>query len=254
MKQKPLEKSPVADRGWQTLYSVGGISACLFIILVIVPMSLVAAAPLPPASGGEQLLRYISSHKAVYMAELICFVGLAAPALLVFLALGAALGRADRSLAAIGAVLGISSEIVALALGSSPPSLGAGLVLLSDRYVLAAGEAQRASLAAGAEALAASSNAVSAAGILTAAAILVLSVGTRKGPFHKAVSVIGIVTGALGIVSEAFRQLIGPGYILFGLLLPTWFALAGWKLLSMGRPGAGRPGAGRPSHVRGRCG
>jgi hypothetical protein len=181
------------------------------------------------------VLSYIAAHKAAYMVELISFVGLSVPALVVFLAAGAALLRVDRSLAALGAVTGIASEIIALALGSSPPSLSGGLLYLSDQYAAAVGDAQRASLAAGAEALVAGANAVSAAGILTAAAILLLSLAMRKGLFPRATAWIGIVTGALGIVSETFRPLIGPGYILFGLLLPTWFALVGAKLISLRR-------------------
>ena len=27
--------------------------------------------------------------------------------------------------------------------------------------------------------------------------------------------------------------MIGPGYMLYGLLLPVWFALVGWKLLHL---------------------
>jgi hypothetical protein len=49
--------------------------------------------------------------------------------------------------------------------------------------------------------------------------------------FGPLIGTLGMVAGAAGIVSEALRPLIGPGYLLYGLLLPTWFALVGWKLL-----------------------
>ena len=39
----------------------------------------------------------------------------------------------------------------------------------------------------------------------------------------------------LGIVSEAFRPMIGPAYLLYGLLLPVWFALVGRTLWRLGR-------------------
>ncbi|HYO85836.1 MAG TPA: hypothetical protein VES01_05180, partial [Dermatophilaceae bacterium] len=78
-------------------------------------------------------------------------------------------------------------------------------------------------------------NAVSWAGILTAAGILVLSLLMRRRGFGTGVAVLGLVAGALGIVSEALRPLIGPAYLLYGLLLPTWFALVGWKLLRLAR-------------------
>ena len=31
--------------------------------------------------------------------------------------------------------------------------------------------------------------------------------------------------------------MIGPGYMLYGLLLPTWFAMVGWKVLHLDRGG-----------------
>jgi hypothetical protein len=34
-------------------------------------------------------------------------------------------------------------------------------------------------------------------------------------------------------VSEALRPVIGPAYLLYGLLLPIWFGLVGWKLLHL---------------------
>ena len=46
------------------------------------------------------------------------------------------------------------------------------------------------------------------------------------------------LAGAVGIVSEALRPMIGPGSLLYGLLLPVWFAMVGWKLLHLDRGGA----------------
>ena len=125
---------------------------------------------------------------------------------------------------------------IALALGSSPQSLHGGLVVLSNAYQSAGGDTDRADLVGAAEALIAATNAVSWAGILTAASILLLSVLMRKVRFFGAlVGTVGVVAGAVGIVAEALRPVIGPGYMLYGLLLPAWFALVGWKLLHLDR-------------------
>jgi len=115
-------------------------------------------APAAPVRGAA-ILEYVAAHCGVYLAELICFVGLSVPAIVVFFSLGVALFPYGRSQAALGALIGLSSEIVALALGSSPPSLTGGLVVLSDRYAVAC-EAARSSLATAAEALAAYANAM----------------------------------------------------------------------------------------------
>ncbi len=202
------DKSP--DSSWNLLYRLGAISAFAYILMILVPLVLLIVAPQAPTSGGAAILEYIVAHRAVYLAELVCFVGLSLPAIAVFLALGVALAPVGKSLAALGTAIGLGSELIALALGSSPPSLGGGLMLLAARYATAA-EPARASLAAAADGLAASANAVSAAGILTALGILILSL------------------------------LIGIAYGVYGLLLPLWFLAAGLGLLRHSRGSSAVP-------------
>ncbi len=222
---------------WKTLYLAGAVSAFLYTALAIAPIALVFTPEQPPVEGGAGVLQYIASHRLVYLTELICFVGLSAPALVVFLALWAAGKDRDPSLAAIAGVIGIASEVVALSLGSSPQSLHGGLMYLSAQYARAAGEVERAALAAAADGLVAAANAVSAAGILTAAGILLSSLVMRKAG-HRAVGHVGIITGAIGIVSEALRPLIGFAYSVFGALLLAWFILVGVKMLALARHAA----------------
>lgn len=232
---------PGADMSWARLYRVGGVAGLLFVVMVVIPLGLVLAAPIPPVEGGR-LLAYIAAHKTVYLIELICFVGLSVPALVVFVAVAVALTGVDKTAAVLGGLLGVASEIIALVLGSSPQSLHGGLVILSDSWVAAGTEAERAGLVSAADALIAVTNAVSWAGILTAAAILVLSALMTRSEFGRALAVLGLLTGAVGILSEALRPMIGPGYLLYGLLLPLWFALGGRTLLRLGR-GSLSPGS-----------
>ncbi|WP_153505785.1 hypothetical protein [Cumulibacter manganitolerans] len=201
-------------------------------LLVVIPIVLVFVAPVPPTEG-RALLEYIGAHKGVYLTELVCFVGLGVPALIVFAAVAVALREAHRSAALIGGLFGITSEAIALALGSSPQSLHGGLVVLSDSYLAAGSDAERASLTGAAEALIATTNAVSWAGVLTAAAILILSATMRGSAFGRWVGGLGVITGAIGIASEALRPMIGSAYLLYGLLLPIWFALVAWRLLRL---------------------
>ncbi|WP_344255243.1 hypothetical protein [Terrabacter carboxydivorans] len=228
-------RSPEPDASWGLLFKTGGWSAVLLALLVLVPVALVFLAPVPPTEGAA-LLGYIAAHTGVYLTELVCFVGLAVPALVVFSAVALALKDANKTVAAMGGLFGIASEVIALALGGSPQSLHGGLVVLSNAYATAGRDADRARLVSAADALIAATNAVSWAGILTAAAILLLSSIMRHTSFFGPVlATIGIVAGAVGIVSEALRPVIGPAYMLYGLLLPTWFALVGWKLLHLDR-------------------
>lgn len=222
------------DPTWGRLYRVGGWSALVYVLLVLVPVVLVVVAPLPPTRGAA-LLEYVAAHRAVYLTELVSFVGLAVPAMVVFGAVAVAVAGVDKSVAAIGGLLGVASEVIALALGSSPQSLHGGLLVLGNAYQ-SADEADRAGLASAADALIAATNAVSWAGILTAAAILLLSWLMRTAPFFGPVlGTIGVIAGAAGIVSEALRPMIGASYMVYGLLLPTWFALVAWKLLHLQR-------------------
>src|SRR5437763_1997469 len=234
IERSPGEASASPDPSWRGLYRVGGVSAALYVVLIIIPLVLLNTTPLPPLSGGAAMLQYIASHKPVYIIELVSFVGLSLPAMVVFLALSVALKHLNKSYAALGALVGIASEVIALAYNSSPQSLNPGLIYLSDHYVAATTVAQRAAEATAAEGLIAVSNAVNAAGILTALGMLILSLVMLKGVFQKGVAYLGIVTGALGIVSEAFRDILGPGYYVYGLLLPIWFLAVGWKLYRLG--------------------
>lgn len=227
------------DQAWQPLHRIGGIAAFIFVAMVVVPVVLVVAAPLPPVEG-RALLEYIADHKVVYLTQLVTFVGLGIPALVVFTAVGTALAGVNRGIALLGGVLGVASETVALAIGSSPQSLHGGLVILSNAYASATTDVERDSLVSAAEALIATANGMPWAGILTALAIATLSSIMGRGVFSRPLAVLGVVTGVLGVFAEALRPLIGGGYAVYGLLLPVWFGWVGVALLRLGR-GDGRP-------------
>jgi hypothetical protein len=91
------------DLSWRRLYQAGGIAAALNVLMIIVPLVLLTVAPQPSLAGGAAVLDYIGAHKAIYLIELVCFVGLSLPALIVFLALFVALVPVHKSYAAIGA-------------------------------------------------------------------------------------------------------------------------------------------------------
>jgi hypothetical protein len=223
------------DPSWRLLFTIGSASALLDIVMIVIPLALVFTSPQPPSSGGAAVLQYIASHRAIYLVELVCFVGLSVPALVVFLALSVSLKDLNKSLAAIGALIGIVSEVLALALNSSPPSLNGDLVYLSAQYAAAATDAQRLAVSTAAEGFIAGANAVASAGILTALGILILSLVMLKGVFHKGVAYLGIATGVVGMVFEALRPMIGFAYSIYGLLLPAWFIAVGWKLYQLSR-------------------
>lgn len=67
-----------AASSWQPRFWVGGVSGLVFVGLALVPMVLLFVAPVPPADAAE-LLGYVAEHRAAYLIELVCFVGLSVP-------------------------------------------------------------------------------------------------------------------------------------------------------------------------------
>ncbi len=222
------------DASWRGLYRAGGVSAVLFVVLTIVAIVLVVVAPPPLNSDGATTLQYIASHKVLYIIEQALWLAPSVFAMVVFLALFLALKHLNKSYAALGALAGI----VSWALGLAIPVTGGGapvLVYLSDQYLAATTAAQHTAFATAAEVFIAENNIAFASGILGPVGILILSLVMLKGVFPKGVAYLGVVTGALGIVSEALRPILGPGYLVYGLLFPIWFLAVGWKLYRLAR-------------------
>ncbi|HEX5502812.1 MAG TPA: serine hydrolase domain-containing protein [Thermomicrobiales bacterium] len=234
-----------ADPSWRELYRVGGAGALLAALTYIVATVVDFTMPAPPTAGGAAMLAYIAAHRSVYLLEQVLWLAPSVALTLTALALAVALKGVNRSYAAIGGVLGVASWALTLVY----PATGGGapaLIYLSDRY--AAGDAaQRAAYAAAAEAFIAQNVIPTAVGILEPVGILILALLMLRGVFGRGVAVLGVVTGAVGVVAEALRPLLGPGYIVYGLLLFAWFIASGWALVRLaGAPGAGARGGGAP--------
>lgn len=196
VERSPGETEAAPDLSWRDLYRAGGISAVLFVVLVLVAIVIVVVAPPPLSADGATTLQYIASQKVLYIIEQVLWLAPSVFAAVVFL-------TDNRWGAPV-------------------------LVYLSDHYMTAATAAQHTAFATAAEVFIAENNITSAAGILDPVVML-------KDVFPKGVAYLGIVTGALRIISEALRPLIGPGYFVYGLLLPIWFLVVGWKLYWLAR-------------------
>ena len=234
VRRSAAETEAAPDPSWRGLYRAGGISAVLFVVPILAAIVLIVIAPPPLNADGATTLQYIASHKVLYLIEQILWLAPSVFALVVFLALSLALKHLNKSYASLGALAGI----VSWALGLAIPTTGGGapvLVYLSDQYMTATTAAQHTAFATAAEVFIAGNNITYAAGILAPVGILIISLVMLKGVFPKGVAYLGIATGVLGIVSEALRPMIGPGYFVYGLLLPTWFLVVGWKLYRLAR-------------------
>lgn len=237
MRDRPHPQVAVAsapDPEWKRLYWAGGVSALLASLVYIIALVVEISLGEYPTSGGAAVLEYIAAHRSVYILQQILWLMPSVLLMIVFLALYPALKDLDRSVAAIGAVLGIASWAVTLAY----PATGGGspaLVYLSDQYAAATTDAQRAAFAAAAEGFIAQNYVPTIMGVLETIAILIVSLLMLRGVFHRSVAYLGIATGAVGIVSEALKPMLGLGYIVYGLLVMVWIIAIGWELLRLAR-------------------
>jgi len=111
-----------------------------------------------------------------------------------------------------------------------------GLVILSDLDVAASTAAQHAALASSADALLAQFNTVSVAATLGNLGFLILALVMVRSAFSRWIAYLGVATGALGVVTEALRPILGGGFTLYGVLLLVWLGAVGWQLHRLSRP------------------
>lgn len=223
-----------ADAGaqsWRTLYVVAGISALAFVLPLIAALVIDFIAP-PPIHGGVATLEFIAANKGPYVLEQTLWILPNILAVLVFVALFIALEPLNKSLALVAAILGGLSWALVLAIPvTSRGSLT--LVYLSDQY-LAAPAADRGRFATAAEAIIAENNTPAIAGVLSAAGILLISIVMTRGVLPRTVAWLGVVTGALGVLSEALRHAAPSFYWGYGVLLWVWFISVGIALIRLG--------------------
>ena len=224
--------SDEADRSWRTLYAAGAVSAGVAVALYAAALVLFAVVDAPPESGGAAMLDYVADHRTGYILRQLMWLAPNVFLMVVFLALAVALRRHSPSVAAIAGMVAISSWAVPFAW----PTTGDGsltMVLLSDRYADAATAGERAALVAGAEVMTALNDVPAVIGVLQTLGVLLISLLMLRGTFSRRLAWLGVVTGAVGIVSEILRPVLGWAYAAYGLLLFVWLgwvAVALWRL------------------------
>lgn len=229
---KPDMRAGAGQQTWRSLYLIAGISSILFVLLLITALIVDFIAP-PPVHGGAATLEFIAANTVPYVVEQVLWILPNALAVLVFVALFVALEPVNKSLALIASVIGGLSWALILAIPvTSRGSLS--LVYLSDQYSAASVD-DRDRFATAAEAIVAENNTPAIVGVLSAAGILLISIVMTRGVLPRAVAWLGVVTGALGIVSEALRHAAPLFYWGYGVLLWVWFIAVGIALIRLGQ-------------------
>ena len=228
--------APGAQPGWGLLYLAAGASSILFVLLLIAALVLDFLAP-PPVRGGAATLEFIAANKTNYVAEQVLWILPNILPVLVFTALFVALMPFRKSLPLIALIFAALPWALLLAIPVSSRGY-LNLVYLSDRYMAAATDGERSAYATAAEAIIAENNTPAIAGVLSALGILLMGLAmlAAAAPFPQYLALLGIGTGALGVLSEALRHTVPDFYWGYGILLWLWFIATGIVLIRLSRP------------------
>ena len=222
------------DPSWHLLYRIGGVSAWIFVAMLVAAIVIAIVTPALPTVGGAATLSYIGAHRSLYIVYQQLWLVPGVFAMVTYLALYPALKSLDKSLAGLGAVVGGSAGALTLAIPTTTTGAPA-LVYLSDQFMAAADPARRAALATAAETLIAQNRTTVVVGPLMAVGMLIVSIVMLKGVFPRAVAYLGVVTGVLGISAEALRMVFEGFYPIYGVLQLIWMGAVGWNLYRLGR-------------------
>ena len=235
-----VRRAPRPDPAWRGLYRIGGISALLYVLLgLIVPAIMAALKSYDFYMDAAPLLAFVAANPVWFTSMQTLVLGSSILAILTFAALFAALKHLDRSLAAAGALVGGSLQLLFMAY--YPVLLG--LVHLAYQYP-AADQGRRAVLAAAAEALLAQNNAFNPLyESAFAAGILLVSIVMLKGVFPRWVAYVGIANLPACLVAFTLWPVIGIGYFWWWVLFLVWFIALGVRLIALGRGTGPRTGS-----------
>ncbi|HEV8669636.1 MAG TPA: hypothetical protein VGS01_02760 [Candidatus Limnocylindria bacterium] len=227
-----VEQVRAADREWRTLFRIGGLAA--FSVLALVPLQMIVFFVWPPPASVVEWFALFQRSAVIGLLDMdllmIVDYGLLA---VFFLALYAALHRADRSLMAIALV---AEGLAVAAYFASTTAFE--MLSLSAQYAGAATEAERsASLAAGQAVYAAwQGTAFDVSYVLSSVAVLIASVVMlRSRAFGRTAAYAGLAMGAAGLVPPTVG---GVGLVLSLVsLLPmwVWLFITGRGLLRLAR-------------------
>lgn len=234
--QQALKETAVGpDPSWRGLYKAGGICAILYIVLALVVPTLQVLTmeyfEMTADYSGMEFLQFIAENKLWWLIAQTLLLGSSILVIVTFVALFAALKHLDKSYAAIGAVVGVTSQILYIAY--YPVLLGT--IYLSDKFTTASAD-QQVLLGAAADSLIAINNAFNPLyEPILGASILIFSLVMLKGVFHKSIAYLGIATCAAAFIAMSLWPIVGVNYLWWWIFLFVWLIAVGWKLYQLGK-------------------
>jgi hypothetical protein len=233
--QSVVESYAGVDPSWQSLYKVGGISAILYMVLALVVPTLQVLTmeyfEMTAEYGGAEFLQFIAENRLWWLIAQTLLLGGSILAIVAFVALFVALKNIDKSFAAIGVLVAVTSQILFIAY--YPVLLGT--IYLSDKFVTASAD-QQVLLGAAADSLMAINNAFNPLyEPILGVSILIFSLVMLKGVFHKSIAYLGIATCAAVFIAMSLWPIVGVNYMWWWIFYFVWFIAVGWKLYQLGK-------------------
>jgi hypothetical protein len=232
-------ESQNADAQWQTLATTSGIVALIQLACVLVTVVVTTTVGVEPSSPLGYFEMFQENRlQALLRLDFPTMIQLALWPITI-MGIYAIFRRTHGAYVALAGVLVLVGVTVALATHS-----GFSIIRLSDQYALGATEAQKAQLAASAEAVISTDMWHSSAGFLAGLFIqgglaFISIVGLRSGRLGKGTAIAGLVANGLDWVhvlvalaspslAATLLYVAGPAYLL-------WFPLLGRDLIRYGR-------------------
>lgn len=224
-------KTETAQSKWNWLYKIGGAAALLS--LVFFPIQIMVFLVNPPPDSVIGWFQLFQDNPLVGLLDLdLLLIVDQVLAILIFLALYAALRRAQESFMEISLALGLVSIVLFIA---SNPAFA--MLSLSDQYAAATSDAQRAVfLAAGQAALITWQGSAFQVSYLlgSIAAIILSAVMLRSRLFSKATAYLGILANVIAL--GLYVPVIGIYISIFSVVfLWVWYLLIARRLFQLGR-------------------
>ena len=224
-------KTETAQSKWNWLYKIGGAAALLS--LVFFPIQIMVFLVNPPPDSVIGWFQLFQDNPLVGLLDLdLLLIVDQVLAILIFLALYAALRRAQESFMEISLALGLVSIVLFIA---SNPAFA--MLSLSDQYAAATSDAQRAVfLAAGQAALITWQGSAFQVSYLlgSIAAIILSAVMLRSRLFSKATAYLGILANVIAL--GLYVPVIGIYISIFSVVfLWVWYLLIACRLFQLGR-------------------
>lgn len=225
----------VVDPAWRRLYRIGGVCAWLYILLALaVPavMTVVVEDFWGDLVDAPALLALIAENRVYWHVLQALVLETSVFTIIAFVALYVALQHVDRALAAVGAIVSITTQLLFMAY--YPVLLG--LAYLAEQYAEAA-PSRQAELAIAADALIAQNSGFNPVyEALMGVGILFFALVMLKGVFPRWMAYLGFATFVASIVGVSLYPVIGLAYFFWWAFFVIWFPAVGWKLWQLGRP------------------